>query len=759
MPEIQEEFLKLKNVHSCGIGYKESKYKLRDMLDRLQGKKSIIAFVEKKLPKEELDPNEIVPEEYKGMQTDVQEIGVLEPLRSKERPVVGGCSGMIERWTACTIGAIVFRGDKPYILSNEHCLDRWFDIEQVGGKILQPSPADGGKLADAIATLVNTEHRLNLDGKTYNLFDSSIQPLEEGIPYRELYQKQIGEIKNIVATVKPGEIVQKRGRTTGLTSAPVIATDVYASVRYGMENPRIAMFRNQIFARNRNWDFVNGGDSVAEDTMLYWRDNGKVKYGTIKELYENFNDKIEVLAVKHKNENYKKTFFPSVQSATIDWCKVEDALYHGVKDVYEATLRDGKRIKVTEDHSLFSSEGQSTELKVKTIKDADNFISVTKEIETGEGDIGDIVELMGLWTADGSWIKEKKVIEFKDNNISIPKRKHKEGDIVTWIKGIYISTGGDQKIVDFLSNFGDPIHKSKGDYRIYSGDLAKKLISLGLEENSTSHTKRVPKWIFTASKKDRERFLRGYFSGDGSMYERCGRAVISCSSVNRDLVDDIQTLLSSLGIRSNLCSGYLPTGSFKSKNLQYKLNIEWRGSVKKFYKTIGFINKGYEPEQTPPVNEERELSTREIRSIEYVGKEPVYDLKVRPYESFVANGILCHNSGSLCLNMSKEIVGNLYAGSGGSGVGVIAPIQPIMDAYGFSFVPTSSNGEFYCALGRDWYVEPQDELITVVRLNARTSPVVSRNTLIRTMPTGTRLKVIENIGTRGGYRWCKVIEI
>ncbi len=202
-----------------------------------------------------------IPPEIDGEKTDIQEIPKLKPLRTKERPVIGGCSGMINGWTACTIGAIVFKGEKPYILSNEHCVDRWFDLEQVGEKILQPSPFDGGTVEDAISTLVNTEHRMVLDGKTHNLFDSSVQPLDEGIPYRELYQKQIGEINNVIATVRAGDRVQKRGRTTGLTEGEVIATNVVASVRYGLAGNKIGMFENQIFIRNKNWDFVNGGDS------------------------------------------------------------------------------------------------------------------------------------------------------------------------------------------------------------------------------------------------------------------------------------------------------------------------------------------------------------------------------------------------------------------------------------------------------------------------------------------------------------------
>lgn len=256
-----EELLNLKNVNAVGFGYKESKNKLRDAYDRLTGQECYKVFVEKKQAENKLKKADIVPKEINGIKTDVEEIGELEFLRSKERPVVGGCSGMLERWTACTLGGIVFKGKDPYIVSNEHCLDRWYDMNQVGERILQPSPFDGGKEEDAIATLVNTEHRMVLDGKTHNEFDFSMQPLHKGIPYRELFQKDIGTVTSEIAEVYPGDMVKKRGRTTGLTESNIIARDVVASVRAGILRDKLGLFKNQYFARNRNWSFVNGGDS------------------------------------------------------------------------------------------------------------------------------------------------------------------------------------------------------------------------------------------------------------------------------------------------------------------------------------------------------------------------------------------------------------------------------------------------------------------------------------------------------------------
>ncbi len=253
---IQEPFLELANVHSCGFGYKNK-------IDKIRGNKCIKVFVDKKLPESKLNATDIVPKYYGGIKTDVEECPEIIPLKGVERPVIGGCSGMLKGWTACTIGGIVFEdGTIPSVLSNEHCIDRWFDMEQKGEKIVQPSPMDGGTQKEhEVATLKNTDHRLILDGKTLNKFDTSVQPLDKDIPYRELFQKGIGTVTKEIATAEPSEIVQKRGRTTGYTTSHLIATDVIASVRYGLTKQYIGRFEGQYFARNVNWGFVGGGDS------------------------------------------------------------------------------------------------------------------------------------------------------------------------------------------------------------------------------------------------------------------------------------------------------------------------------------------------------------------------------------------------------------------------------------------------------------------------------------------------------------------
>lgn len=62
---------------------------------------------------------------------------------------------------------------------------------------------------------------------------------------------------------------------------------------------------------------------------------------------------------------------------------------------------------------------------------------------------------------------------------------------------------------------------------------------------------------------------------------------------------------------------------------------------------------------------------------------------------------------------------------------------------------------YYIAAGKEWYIEPPTETKTTVRLNLRSEPRVHQSTLIRTLPIGTQIKVVENLGGKD-YQWLKI---
>lgn len=268
------QLLKMKNVHTVGLGYK-----ITDGHRTLE--LSIICTVEEKVPAAELSKKDIIPKRIGGVQTDVIEAGKIKALKTRTdrwRPAPGGVSIGHERITAGTLGCLVKKGGQIFILSNNHVLA---DSNQgaIGSAILQPGKADGGEFPkDRIATLTEfveikwlggegcpiskaTAGLANLFAKTarsksrlqairqeetFNLVDAAIaRPNQDADVLNEILDIGIlaGGI-NIVPAL--GMKIQKSGRTTAITTDEILQLDVTTQVQYG--DGKIALFEDQIMA-------------------------------------------------------------------------------------------------------------------------------------------------------------------------------------------------------------------------------------------------------------------------------------------------------------------------------------------------------------------------------------------------------------------------------------------------------------------------------------------------------------------------------
>lgn len=127
--------------------------------------------------------------------------------------------------------------------------------------------------------------------------------------------------------------------------------------------------------------------------------------------------------------------------------------------------------------------------------------------------------------------------------------------------------------------------------------------------------------------------------------------------------------------------------------------------------------------------------------------------KVLTYEGQIFTTAMSKGGDSSSVGFKDDkIFGQLFAGS--SEVSVFTPMQTVKDYFGFEL---DDKQNYYCSLGEKWYVEPQiGETKTTVRLNLRTAPRVSPETYIETMPVGTKLNILEYVGRKGSYEWCKI---
>lgn len=296
--KYKKEILKKKNVIGVGLGEKIKG-------DLQTGEEAITVFVKKKVPIEELSPNDLLPKEYQGKKVDVLELGHVKKLVSehekKHRPILGGISIGHKDITAGTLGLIVRKNGDPvnqFILSNNHVLAN-SNNANIGDPIYQPGPYDGGTSIDkvgeldsfipikfdgsenyvdaALASISVPAKSQNLEKKSFlkwlwdfiksilGFKESPIvePPLDETENLSEILN--IGVIYHDASNAEINDMVKKSGRTTGVTYSNILAVDADVVVDYGPDGE--ALFVDQIVAGYMS----EGGDSGS--VVLNYTDN------------------------------------------------------------------------------------------------------------------------------------------------------------------------------------------------------------------------------------------------------------------------------------------------------------------------------------------------------------------------------------------------------------------------------------------------------------------------------------------------------
>jgi len=283
------------NVVATGIGFKITNEKKTSEL-------SIICSVTEKLPESQLSKKALVPKTVDHIPTDVIETGSIRafPARTDRwRPAPGGVSIGHHAITAGTLGCLVKKDNRIYILSNNHVLAN-SNNAATGDPILQPGPYDGGKWPDdhiadlsefvpivftesdppgdcvlarwiaavwnGIAKGVGSRSRLRaitLQAEE-NLVDAAIaRPLHDDDVSLEILE--IGTIQAL-SQGELGMAIQKSGRTTGLTTGEILQVDVTVDVEY--DAGQIARFTDQLLAGAMSQGGDSGSAVLTDDKKL-----------------------------------------------------------------------------------------------------------------------------------------------------------------------------------------------------------------------------------------------------------------------------------------------------------------------------------------------------------------------------------------------------------------------------------------------------------------------------------------------------------
>ncbi len=246
------------NVTGVGVGYKVVNGKRTDIV-------SVRVYVSKKVSKQDLKKEDILPSSLDGILLDVIEVSpkAHSEFTSRHNPMLGGISiGNEVLGGSGTITYSVFDNilGEDMILSNWHVLCGRFTCAN-GEVIIQPGTGggDGGQPQDKVARL----YRSVLS----NEVDAAIGRLTgERFLIREILE--LGGV-NGVGDPALGMQVRKAGRTTGVTSATI--TDISADITVDYDT-----FSHELINQ-----LVIEGDNASKpgDSGSLWMDDQNMAIG------------------------------------------------------------------------------------------------------------------------------------------------------------------------------------------------------------------------------------------------------------------------------------------------------------------------------------------------------------------------------------------------------------------------------------------------------------------------------------------------
>lgn len=171
------------------------------------------------------------------------------------------------------------------------------------------------------------------------------------------------------------------------------------------------------------------------------------------------------------------------------------------------------------------------------------------------------------------------------------------------------------------------------------------------EQLVKTYERRVPQHILQGDRLRVCSFLRGLYSANGSI---CGNRVTLKAS-SRGLIEDVQEMLSSVGISSYITTNKAHTVEFENGEYEckesYDLNI--RKDIRLFEAYIGFEHQDKMKRLCVAIGTNRNNRSKTsygINNVEFVGVHPVYDITVDADEhTYWSGGCLVSNCGEVVM--------------------------------------------------------------------------------------------------------------
>lgn len=226
----QSVIMKKKNV----LGYDaETKKKVKD--GKVTNIDSIVIYVRKKVPIDQVAPQDLVDAEIEGMKTDVIEVGaivaqftiptpqqlLLVSRMTRYRPVPMGVSLGATSVTAGSAGVLVKHktDGRVGIRTNYH-------VSKNDENVVQPGPIDGGGDLDKVGRSIGISIPVS-GGKV----DIGVVVLDD-IKLARTEILDLGIPKGVNTNPTVGMKLKKSGRTSGLTEGTITSISAVLSIQY-----------------------------------------------------------------------------------------------------------------------------------------------------------------------------------------------------------------------------------------------------------------------------------------------------------------------------------------------------------------------------------------------------------------------------------------------------------------------------------------------------------------------------------------------
>jgi type IV secretory pathway ATPase VirB11/archaellum biosynthesis ATPase/intein/homing endonuclease len=256
-------------------------------------------------------------------------------------------------------------------------------------------------------------------------------------------------------------------------------------------------------------------DSVTGDSKIIIKENEKIRNITIKEFVDKKID-AEVMTLDEKGK--------------IIWVKPSSHIKHKVKkDIYEVLTSTGRKVKVTQDHSLFTlgENNELAEIKPYELKEKESFIAVPRSLPILGTEINQINIMHHLEHFKEDFIQGEPIKKLLEKNtckeLKIEKERYR-----WWKKHNII------KIEEFLKLNVQPF-------------TDEELKQLKIKSKNTSS---IP-IIFKISKEFLE--FCGLWLGDGS-YDNYNRNAVIISNIDYECREIFKRIANYIGANYSLMS-------------------------------------------------------------------------------------------------------------------------------------------------------------------------------------------------------------